>query len=210
MENKKTAALISGAPNSCCDFLKNNIDSEKMFVICADSGYTKCIDAGISPDLIIGDFDSAPFPPQSPAPIKLPCVKDDSDTFFCVKKAVELGYKDIEIYNALGNRADHSWANILCLDYCRKAGVRCRIIDEHNRIYTVSESAAIKKDGYDFFSVFAFLGTAEGVSIKNAYYEISSITLRQFDQFGLSNRFIGKDVLISVKKGTLLVVESRD
>ena len=36
--------------------------SEGAFIICADSGYDKALQAGIKPDLILGDFDSLENP----------------------------------------------------------------------------------------------------------------------------------------------------
>ena len=53
--------IISGAPDNDLQYLKENINSES-YIICADSGYKSCINAGFTPNLIIGDFDSAPKP----------------------------------------------------------------------------------------------------------------------------------------------------
>ncbi len=207
---KKFCAIISGAPNNNTNYLQNEIDRENTFIICADLGYKKCIESSLLPDIVIGDFDSSPYPENELKTIKIPTVKDDSDTFFCLKKAIELGYNDITIYNAIGSRADHTWANILCLDFCNKKNVSCKIVDENNKIYTVSNKLKLEKGKYDYFSVFAFLCCAEGVSIKGAAYEINNRNINIYDQYGLSNEFKDNTVYISVKKGTLLIIESKD
>ncbi len=211
METKKEiCAIISGAPNDCASFLKCNINPNNCFIICADLGWNKCQEAGFKPELIIGDFDSSSRPDIDSECVVIPKIKDDSDTFYCVKKAVEMGYKDIEIYNAIGNRVDHTFANILCLDYCKKSNVSCTIIDEHNKMYLVTDSLVIKHGKYDYFSIFAFLEDAKGVSIDGAFYELHDRDINQYEQYGLSNRFNREEAIITVKKGCLLVIESTD
>ncbi len=207
---EERCALIAGAPKCDYEFIKENTDAASAFVICADSGYKKCLEAGIEPDLIIGDFDSSPEPKAGCEVIKLPVVKDDTDTFYAVKEAVKRGFKEIKIFNALGARFDHSMANIMCLGYCEEKGIKAEIVGEKNRIYIVSGKKQIEKVGYNYFSVFAFMGDAEGVSIRNAGYEVEDITLKQEDQFGVSNYFKEGKAQIEVKKGRLLIIESRD
>ena len=96
MGNKKVKCIIvSGAPDDDYDFLKEKLKKES-YIIAADSGYLKCIKVNVIPDLIIGDFDSSPIPDVDTEIIRLPAEKDDTDTFYCVKKAIELGFKEIE------------------------------------------------------------------------------------------------------------------
>ena len=213
MAEKVKCVIVSGAPNDCGDFLKKNIDGES-FVIAADSGYKHLVKAGITPDLIIADFDSSERPEISSEIIQLPVEKDAGDTFACVKYAVSQGFKRIEILNALGYRFDHSYANILCLDYCRKNGVDCCIRDEKNRISLIMSSHTFKKE-YDYFSLFAFLEDCKGVKIEGAYYTSdwygkSELDINQGDQFGLGNYVTEKECTVSLKKGTLLLIESND
>ena len=51
------------------------------FIIACDAGYRNCERLGCKPDIIVGDFDSAPCPQQNADDIVvLPHVKDDTDT----------------------------------------------------------------------------------------------------------------------------------
>ena len=54
-------------------------DSGDM-VIAADGGYDYLCGFNIKPDLIIGDFDSLGLVPSGSSVIKLPAVKDNTDT----------------------------------------------------------------------------------------------------------------------------------
>ncbi len=205
---KVKCTLISGAPDCDIDFLRENID-RKSYIICADSGYMHCIQANIIPDMVIGDFDSSSAPDGIEF-IRLPAEKDDTDTFYAVKYAIQRGYKEIEIFNAAGSRFDHTYSNMLCLAYCRKNNIRASIIDRHNRLTMVDTKTVINDDYYKYFSVFAIGSDVIGLNIKNAYYELKSTDLSPFDQYTQSNTFKGMDVEISFKSGNLLLVQSND
>ena len=122
----KKCTIISGAPDDDIDFLKENIDVQS-FIICADSGYKNCLKAGFTPNLIIGDFDSSEKPDIDCEIISLEVEKAYTDTFHCVMEAVDRGYNEVQIFCAIGSRLDHTYSNILSLDYCQKHGVKCSI-----------------------------------------------------------------------------------
>ena len=52
------------------------------FIVACDAGYRNAARLGVRPDLIVGDFDSAPRPQTDRETIVLPHVKDDTDTQF--------------------------------------------------------------------------------------------------------------------------------
>lgn len=210
MGNKKVKCIIvSGAPDDDYDFLKEKLKKES-YIIAADSGYLKCIKVNVIPDLIIGDFDSSPIPDVDTEIIRLPAEKDDTDTFYCVKKAIELGFKEIEILCAIGNRADHNYSNMLCLEHCRANGIKCSIVNRRNKLQLVDNEIMIDDSEYKYFSLFAFLGDVVGLSIKDAYYELDNTDMKLYEQYAQSNCFKDKPVRISVKKGTILLIQSND
>lgn len=205
--------IISGAPDNDSQYLKENINRES-YIICADSGYKSCINAGFTPNLIIGDFDSSPKPNIDCEIITLNPEKAYTDTFHCVMEAVERGYKNIQIFCAIGSRLDHTYSNILCLEYCRKNNVKCYIQNRQNRLSLIEERAVINKD-YKSFSLFAFLHSCKGVKIKGAYYtagfyDRESLDINLDDQFAQSN-FVNADYAeVTLESGVLLLIESND
>jgi len=92
-------------------------------IICADGGYERLKEIGLSPDLIIGDMDSLSCPLPEHIPFyPLPVEKDDTDTLAALKKAIELGFRDIILVGGLGGRRDHTLANTplsVLLPLCR-------------------------------------------------------------------------------------------
>ena len=61
-------------------------------IIACDAGYRNCAPLHCRPDIIVGDFDTAPCPAQEEDDIVvLPHVKDDTDTEYAAKLASEKG-----------------------------------------------------------------------------------------------------------------------
>lgn len=73
----------------------------------ADAGYHNAERLGLRPDLIVGDFDSAPQPKTEHETIVLPHVKDDTDTQYAAHWLLEHGYDEITLLGAL---AGHAWS----------------------------------------------------------------------------------------------------
>ncbi len=73
-------------------------------VVACDAGYRNAAVLGIQPDLIVGDFDSAPKPETTGDMIILPHVKDDTDTHYAAKWLCERGYRHIVMLGALGGK----------------------------------------------------------------------------------------------------------
>ncbi|MFR2154113.1 MAG: hypothetical protein ACLS48_05005 [[Eubacterium] siraeum] len=95
----KKCYIICGGPEPCM----NAEISEGAFIICADSGYDKALQAGIKPNLILGDFDSLENPlPDNIETMRSPAHKDDTDTMLAVKPHSTRGYDDITLISACG------------------------------------------------------------------------------------------------------------
>ena len=209
----RKCTIVSGAPNDNIEFLKDNIDLNS-YIIAADAGYKKLLKAGIKPDAIVADFDSSKKPDIDCEIITFPIEKAYTDTFNSIIFAKERGFNDITVFFALGGRFDHSYSNILCLDYCRKNSINCALVDDKNRASLITKTRVIKKD-YQSFSLFAFLEKCSGVRIKGAHYDqsfynLDKMDIELFDQFAQSN-FVEEDFCeISVEEGTLLLIESND
>ena len=60
-------------------------------VIAADAGYRICLREHITPDLLIGDFDSMEPPAGDARLIRLPVEKDDTDTLAAIRAGLGQG-----------------------------------------------------------------------------------------------------------------------
>ena len=87
-----------------------------VFVLCADGGWQLARQAGVRPDLVIGDFDSSDQPGEGPVE-RYPVEKDDTDTMLCLKKGLSMGFDDFLVVGGFGGRIDHTVGNLQALRY---------------------------------------------------------------------------------------------
>ena len=183
-------------------------------IIACDAGYRNCAPLHCRPDIIVGDFDTAPCPAQEEDDIVvLPHVKDDTDTEYAAKLASEKGFDEALLLGALGGRRlEHTLANLCTGLGLEQRGVRATLLDERSRITFVmpGETRRYPKDGYFYLSVFPMEGRAEGVSERGSFYELTDAVLTAGYPLGVSNEYAeGSDcITISTQKGALVVVET--
>lgn len=182
---------------------------EGDYIIAADGGYRHARDFGITPDCILGDFDSLGFVPEGAK--VFPVEKDDTDAMLAVRHGLSLGYQEFHIYGSLdGDRLDHTVANLQTLLFLAERDARGSLIGN-------TQIATVVKDNFLFLSesckgiisVFAVGGEAKGVTIEGLQYEVENATLSPNFPLGVSNHCIGKPAQISVENGTLLVIYER-
>ena len=176
------------------------------YVIAADGGLAHTQKLGITPQAIIGDFDSLGYVPEGST--VFPVEKDDTDSMLAVKRALALGYRRFLLYGAMdGKRLDHTVANFQTLGYLASHGgfgflvgrdyIACAF-----RGGTLRFGAGMQGD----FSLFCMGADAEGVTIRGLYYETDGVRLTADFPLGVSNHFTGEPVHISVRDGSLLVI----
>lgn len=180
--------------------------TESDLVIAADSGVKNVEKFNITPDYIIGDFDSLGYEPNSDNTIVHPIEKDDTDTMLAVKKGIECGYKKFRIFGCIGGRLDHTFANIQIAAYISENGGWAEFFGD-NENFTIIHNEEIKfNEKYSGnISVFA-LENSKNVNIDGLFYEMKNGELTPYFPLGVSNKFINKKCSISVEKGTLLII----
>ena len=176
-------------------------------VIAADAGFLTCRDAGLVPDLLLGDFDSMEQP-DFPNIHRSPVEKDDTDTMLAVKTALEQGCDTVYIYGGTGGkRLDHTLANLQTLLFLRRRGARGYLYD-NNFIWTVieNESLTVKREvEWGLFSAFCLGDRAEGIDETGFQYPLSGASLTPEFPLGVSNHIMEPTATITVRKGALAV-----
>lgn len=201
--------------NKCIIFCAGGFDTlaeaieKDDFIIAADGGLIHAKELGIRPDLCLGDFDSLGCVPAG-AEVH-PVEKDDTDAMLAIKRGLSLGYTEFLLYGSLdGERLEHTVANFQALQYLADRGAHGTLIGLRQMV-TVVKNGNIRFparfEGY--LSVFCLGADARGVCIQGAHYEAENITLTAGFPLGVSNRFAGKEVAVSVKEGSLLLIWDR-
>ena len=192
-----------------------NLIEKGDFIICADGGTRHAYNMKLLPNLIMGDLDSSQisyieyYKNKGVEIIKYPRDKDKTDTHICVLHALEFS-SQIILLGALGSRLDHSLANISLLKLGFKKNIPISIEDYQNQVFLIQDNINIKGKPGEFFSLLPLTDTVEGILVKGAQYELSDAKMSIGNPFGISNVFLDEEVFISIKKGYLIIIKSKD
>ena len=142
MAAKKQECMIIGAAPIEDVAVFREFPPENYYVICADAGYETAARLHITPDLIVGDFDSAKAaPPKSRKVLSIPVKKDVTDTMYAVMMGRAKGFRSFVLLGCLGGaRFDHSLANIEVLQYLLAHNCRGVMADSHTKVFLISDS----------------------------------------------------------------------
>ena len=206
-EKKMRCVIISGSPDTNVEEIKSLCTSDD-FIVCADSGYSFAKKAGLTPNLIIGDFDSLKEElPQNTEVVKLNTHKDDTDTEHCVMECIRRGYKDFLLLGSIGGRTDHTFANIATLAFlseynyngiARNNGEEIRILKEGS--YEMNNKKGL------IFSVFPYGCESVNVTYNGAEYMLNNKTLTYNVSRGISNVFVDDEAEITINRGRAILL----
>lgn len=202
--------------DTCHTGCSAKIKNKDIYVVVTDGGLKFLLKNGMLPDFFVGDLDSVELEGDLKDILKdipkeiVPVEKDDTDMALAVAKAYEKGYRNILLYGGCGGaRISHTLANIQMMSFYAKKGCSLQMLGDgvrleilHNASKTLS--AAMKGS----ISVICLSDIAEGVTIQGLKYEYTG-ALTSDRTLGVSNSFVGKDAMVSVENGTLLLVYER-
>lgn len=179
-------------------------------IIAADAGYAHARRLGLEPDLLLGDYDSAPRPPAGARTLCLPAEKDDTDTHYAARQALARGADEVVILGGLGGRLDHTLANLQTLIFLAQRGAHAVLADVDDEITALlpgTHTVPARRDWY--LSVFSAGGCARGVTLEGLKYPLQNATLTHAFPVGVSNEFLGARAVVRFSSGVLYLALSR-
>ncbi|OGG00272.1 thiamine diphosphokinase [Candidatus Gottesmanbacteria bacterium RIFCSPHIGHO2_02_FULL_39_14] len=186
------------------------------YVIAADSASLWLINHGIKPNLAIGDFDSLSandfnFIKKRIHHIKIfPPVKNYTDMHLAVKEVLKIKPDKVIIIGGTGSRLDHFLANVILLDLFLKEKIPAKILDLNNEIRLCNGRIDLSKTAqFPFLSIIPF-SSAVYVSTTGCRFEIKNKKIRRGETVGLSNEVIRDKCRITVNKGKIILIRSKD
>lgn len=179
------------------------------FIIAADGGLRHVQALGLTPNEMIGDFDSLTYIPQGAN--VFPVEKDDTDSMLAVRRGLELGYRQFVLYGAMdGPRLDHTVANLQTLQFLADRGGRGILVGKDYLATVIRNgSLAFPAEAQGGISLFCMGPDAVGVTIENLYYTLQDGRLTSGFPLGVSNHFTGAAARIQVREGSLLILWER-
>ena len=200
--------------------------SEADLIIAADSGYNNASRLGVRPGLLLGDLDSidrkklAPDELEHIEKIIVPAIKDDTDTQLAVDTAISRGADEIYIIGGLGGRLDHTLSSVFLLEYIADRGADAVMTDGQSRVRVMKTDGEpvtfmIPKtfdgeNGFKYLSIVSLTDECEGVRISGVFYPLDGVTLERRYSYAVSNEITSDHAEITLERGTMLVIESRD
>ncbi len=211
MAEKERCIIICGSPEADTEFIKNFVN-KKDFVMCADSGYKTALDAGVVPDVFVGDFDSYKGGIKDGIKVvKLNTHKDDTDSMHCAQVAVEMGFNEAVLLCATGARLDHTLANLNVLRFLSDNGVSASVESALETVNYGSVGEYTYNNMKDLtFSVIPFCCDKAEVSyIGDVEYPADKLILSSSLVIGVSNVFLSESVKIRILSGSVLIVVNK-
>ena len=188
-------------------------------IMAADSGMDFLYRNHLTPDIIVGDFDSVDhdaldfFREDKRIEFcRLNPVKDDTDTEYAIRDALSRGITQLTIIGGTGSRLDHVLGNISLLGIGLEENVEIELVDEHNRVRMIDKPLSIRRDEQfgRFVSLIPYTGNVEHVTLTGFKYTLDDYTMGGFNSLGVSNEIKEEVAHIEFSSGILLVIESVD
>ena len=186
--------------------------NKKTLLIGCDGGTAHILTLGLTPHVVIGDFDS--ISPKIVRALKgkeveyfrYPTNKLFTDSDLGVTLAMNRGCKEIILAGVRGTATDHFVGNLFMLAKKKFAALDLKIIDGAEEIRLVRTHIRIRGMKGDDLSLIAIGADARGVSTKGLFYPLKNAVLQSGTAQGIRNKLTGAHAEITLKKGALLVI----
>jgi thiamine pyrophosphokinase len=184
-------------------------------IIAADCGARSAVSMGITPSVVLGDFDSLDEDTVSALEakhvtfIKKPAEKDETDTQLAVLYAIEVGATKITLVGGIdGDRFDHAIANIY-LTY--NPAMPIYLVNGCGKSWIASGSEVVNVEGEknDLLSLIAVSSEVAGITTKSLKYPLKNESLYFGIPRGISNVFEDDKVSVEFKQGRLLIIHTK-
>lgn len=202
--------VIGGAAISDYAAIRGYLQREDVFFFC-DSGLRHQKALNISPDLIIGDFDSHARPDTKETEIiTLPREKDDTDTMYAIKEGIRRGFDDFLLIGGSGQRLDHTLVNVYALLLLEEQGKTAVLVDDYSDMQIVGAKPVEIDERYPYFSLISIAGTVRHITIENALFPLTDGEIRSSYQYAVSNEVLpGRTARVWAGEGKLLLIRNR-
>jgi len=211
----RVAVFLNGAPDP--PELLRDAAGRADLVVAADGGARYALDAGIVPDLVVGDMDSLGEAGAREAEgrgallERHPAEKDKMDGHLAVMAARKRGATEVDLLCATGGQLGALFAVPHILLAAERMGLRAAMVAAWGRAFVLeSGKRTVTGKPRDSVSVFPLIGPAAGVTLEGFAYPLADARLEIGDTLGFHNELIGETARVSVRSGALLVIHETE
>jgi len=183
-------------------------------LIAVDGGLCHLTQHNLTPNLIIGDLDSAnpaeveKYRAQGVAVDQYPPEKDETDLELALDAALAMASECIWVVGALGKRIDQTLANIFLLTREEFINVDLRMVDGDREIFLIRTSATITGTPGERVSLLPLHGPAVGIQTQGLLYPLKGETLYPDRTRGVSNELTASSAQVTLKSGLLICIHA--
>lgn len=181
---------------------KNIVKESGDLLVAVDGGWNY-IDENIV-DMVVGDFDSLGYEPDSDKVVKLEVRKDYTDMWVACQKGYELGYREFWLYGATGGRFDHTLANIQLATNLAKKGCEVVVKDNSFDLFVTRTQVVLDDMAGRGVSVFAVDNAV--VDLIGLDYSAQNLTINNDFPIGVSNRVVQERAVVKIRRGVAVIV----
>lgn len=210
---EKTATIIGGYPLTQYErSVVFNEEASYKFFIAVDGGLEAFFQARVLPDVLIGDMDSCSkeaFTWYSRLSSRIIFFKKDKD-FLDMQAALDLLYalkiKGAFIFGALGGRIDQTFSCLPFLIRGLNLDLELKIISNEYEMGLFSGPGEfnLKAQKGTLWSFIALDTCVQGVTLKGFRFPLENENISNSQTRALSNSSNESEVLIRIRKGTLI------
>lgn len=189
------------------------LNKENTLFIAADGGVLLFEQLGITPDVLIGDFDSIKenqlifYRNKDVKIVKYPVKKDETDGELAIKYCLENGFDNIVIIGAQGGRLDQQLANILLMEYGQYHDLNVKIKEPGLEMGLILSEKTFDSCNGDYLSLIPLSKQVSGVSLKGCKYPLYNEELYRYKSRGISNMIIENTAKVILNEGILVYLK---
>ena len=207
----RAAIFLNGAPDPP-DLLRS-VAGRVDLVVAADGGARYALDAGITPDLVVGDMDSLEeaevrgVEERGALVERHPIRKDKMDGHLAILAVRGSGATAVDLLCGGGGRFSALFAVPHMLLAAERIGLRATLVATWGQAFVLENGSRTVVGGpQDSVSIFPLTGSATGVTLEGFGYPLEDARLEIGDTLGFHNELIGEAARVSVGEGALLVI----
>lgn len=185
-------------------FLKKNYNT----IICADGGANNAKEIGVTPNFIIGDFDSISESTKNYFMSKSKFInikrQNDTDVEKSLKFSIKNNFEEAILLGATGDRLDHTICNLgIVLKFYEQ--IRIKIIHQKSLLIPFTGNVKLNTIVGETISIYAFnektLVTSQGLR-----YKLSKTRLPFGKKESTSNVAINKEIKLNIENGIIFLI----
>ena len=189
--------LVAGGRKPKSSWLLEAAQGRSVWAI--DRGVNACMEAGLLPELILGDADSASpklwkaAHSRGAETLLLSREKDDTDLQKALKTVSErFGQSIVLVTGCWGGRFDHAWSNVLSVLGALRKGILHAVLADHRELLFflrgMEKIEMRHRKEPSSISLVAFSERCEGVTIAGVHWPLENPLLEKDSPYAISNR----------------------